>query len=275
MSESCNRAAYDAFLTGLRNYSTLSKEGLDQNQDSTDLAIKIDPNCARAWALSSFNLVQGWLYGYYEKDILLRAEEHAIRAVQLDPGDYFTHSCLGFYYLRTSRFALALTAYETAIALNDDDRLMLSDAAEAYIYAGDLDAGITLLNRARRVPDQQRWNLAWAYYFKGRTDPNYYDQALTELDQLFYKRGADKYIFDIDLLFAAIHAQRSDFDSASSSIKAYRDRISSDEFRRNWSIADEAESELFSDPEQKAHWLDGLRKAGLRETPGAADRPAK
>jgi len=273
MSEPCNRAAYDAFLTGLHHYSLLSKEKLDSNQDRTDLAIKIDPNCARAWSLSSFNLVQGWLYGYSDESVLPRAEDAAIRAVQLDPGDYFTHAYLGFYYLRTGRFALALTAYETALALNDDDRLVISDAAEAYIYSGDVDTGITMLNRARRIPDQQRWNLAWAYYFKGRTDSSYYGMALAELDQLFYKRGADKYIFDIDLLFAAIHAQKGDASLASDSIAAYRARISKDPHRSTWSVADEASSEMFSDPVQKEHWLDGLRKAGLRETPKDTDRP--
>ncbi|HTO82792.1 MAG TPA: hypothetical protein VMQ73_11185 [Methylomirabilota bacterium] len=257
MTEPNNIAAVDAFLVGQRTYSINTQAELEKSLDSFELATKIDPNAARAWSGIAYNLVQLWLQGWAAKDVLERAEAAAQRAVQLDPNDYFTHSYLGFYYLHTGRPELAVKAYETALDHNDDDRTVFADAAEALIYVGRLEDGLKLLERARRVPDWHRWDMAWALYLRGRQDSDAYDAALTELGQLFYKPGDPKYLIDIHLLIAAIHAQKKDYKSAAYYLQRFQ------QGRPKWTVEDERRSTPFSNPADLDHWIDGVKKAGL------------
>lgn len=271
MAEASNRAAYDAYLTGMRNYSVLSKEDAWKNHERFETATRIDPNCARAWAGLAYNLLMMRYHGFADDAALKDAEAAAIKAVQLSPDDCFTHSCLAFCYIHKGQFELALTAYDTALSLNEDDRTLFADAGEAMIYAGRIDKGIELLNRARRVPDWQRWDLAWAYYFKGKGDASFYDKALAELDRLFYKRGHPRYVIHVDLLYAALHAQKGDTAKAREIAKEF---VAAHERQGGssspWTIAGAERLETFRDPEQAAHWFDGLRKAGLPEGNRAA-----
>jgi adenylate cyclase len=264
MTEPNNVAAVDAFLVGQRTYSINAEEELRKSLDSFELATRIDPNAARAWSGIAYNLVQLYLQGWEEADVLARAEAAALRAVQLDPNDYFTQSYLGFYYLNTDRPELAVKAYETALNLNDDDRTVFADAAEALIYVGRIDDGIEMLKRARRVPDWHRWDMAWAHYLKGRQNPTSYDDALAELEQLYYQPDDKRYLIDIDLLYAAIYAQKDDSGNAASYLQRFLTR------RPNWTAEDERRSTAFSNAEDLAHWIAGITNAGLPDPTGKA-----
>jgi adenylate cyclase len=252
-----NRAAFDAFQLGMTKYNYNSKAGAEQTLARFELAARIDPNYARARAAIAFALVQMRLYGYVGDDVMSRALDEAVAAVQIDPFDWFTHAQLGAVHLRRSEFAQAVAAYETALSLNEDDRTLMVDAAEAFVSAGETDRGITLIQRARRVPDWHRWQLAWAYYIKGRTDPKYYQMAIDEADRVYFKPEDDRYCRGLDRIRAAAYAQLGKADEARAALERFL------KSQPGWNAARERAYNNFLNPEDREHLAGALVKAGL------------
>jgi tetratricopeptide (TPR) repeat protein len=129
--------------------------------------------------------------------------------------------------------------------------------ADCLVYAGDLDAALELVNQARRIPDWDRWVLAWSYYFKARNDDHFYNLALSELRQMFRRPGEAKYLFETKLLEAAIHAQQGNSGEAAAALSAFL------KSKPGWTVAKEQARSPFAHGLDGNHWDDGLHKAGL------------
>ena len=123
--------------------------------------------------------------------------------------------------------------------------------AEALIYGGEPLRAIEQIEEAKkrnvRVPFWYFWNEGKARYMAGQ-----YQQAIDAINKIASPPN------DVRLITAASKAQLGDIAGAKA-IMAEFSKIDPD-----WSIEKSAEYYYRNDSDRQ-HWLDGLRKAGLKE----------
>ena len=92
----------------------------------------------------------------------------AKKAVELDPGDYYTQWTLATVYM-PSNFSAAREAYEIAAGLNDRDPDLLAERAEFLSLEGNPDKAIRDMETANRLnpfPPWYHWMDAFAFFQK-------------------------------------------------------------------------------------------------------------
>ena len=257
-----NRDAFKAYLEGEKLFSVISQSDMAACRQKFQDAIDLDPGFARAWSWLSYVVTRSVLQGWLPSAELDTALEQAKEAVRLDAEDYVTHWDLAFTLLNKCEFDDAIKEYETAHDLycNFTDLLdrkhgLLAEMAEAYIYIGNTDKAIELLERAKRYPDWYRWILGWAYY-----NAEKYDLAIAELESMRLKPGDDKYVMDVQLFVAAAYAQMENDTMAKSALSLFQQS-----FGAKYTIENAKQRGCFKDPAQEERWLAGLRKAGVPE----------
>ena len=220
MRGTTSKTAFKHFKQAIRGFPVTTQAGFDASVELLKKALAADPNYPRA---------KGWLayaYATGANDVWLKKSKHkaeakwtqakalkvaeglAKEAVESDEGDYDNHWALAYVQLNKKSFGDAKASYERALDLNDNNMNLLAEMADGLVHMGRPDDAIEKIFRARRVWDWHRWVLAWAYYFKGRTDPIYYDLALSEIREMYLKPGEAGYTPEVLLLSAALHAQK-------------------------------------------------------------------
>jgi adenylate cyclase len=254
--ETTSMGAYDYYLRGIGVMSDPNKFTVDGNSELRQLfekAIEIDPNFSRAYAELAYSYVREYQEGWTENPdaTLKRAEELAKKALRLNV-DFDGHWSLAIVYWNQGEFDKSFIEYETARRLNPNDPDLAADMAEALIYAGEPDKAITQIREAMRhnpeVPYWYEWNLARAYYMAKR-----YREAIDAAGRITDPPN------DVLLITAASKAQLGDLDAARAEMAQFSENDP------DWSIAKAAERYFRRDSDRQ-HWLDGLRKAGLKET---------
>lgn len=284
-----------------------------------DEARAADLGYPRAWSRYGYvimtRFIEGWmpqkvLEGALE-DALSDADEFTARSVRLDDTDYDVHWDRAFFYQMMAQgrpksdFDQSLNEYARAQELNDGNEELRVEAAEVYVSIGEPDTALGELRRAGRVINHEWywWDVAWAYYFKARLDPACYDVALEQFRSMHWQPGDPRYVFDSQLLKAAIHAQKADIhktkaetyegskdpeqqakapkerkrqaseeqlrDAAMAHFRAKKDDPSMRDGRdgAEWDLRDERRARRFAHPEADAdreHWLRGCQLAGLK-----------
>ena len=264
----------------------------------------------RAWSRYGYVIMTRVIEGWMPQSALSDADEFTARAVQLDDTDYDVHWDRAFFLQMMangrpkSAFDQSLNEYARAQELNDGNEELRVEAAEVYVSIGDPDTALDELRRAGRVINHEWywWDVAWAYYFKARLDPAYYDVALEQFRSMHWQPGDPRYVFDSQLLKAAIHAQKADIhktkadtydkskdekqkakapkerkrqaseeqlrDAAMAHFRAKKDDPSMRDGRggAEWDLRDEMRKR-FASPEaddDRDHWLRGCQLAGLK-----------
>ncbi|MBL0375339.1 tetratricopeptide repeat protein [Rhizobium sp. KVB221] len=243
----------------------LTREGHQMAKACYQQAIADDPNYLPAFAEYSYVLVREFqnAWGNNRLAALDEARSLAETAVALgdDPSNESHKDFRGRWYRamvmwNQGDFNGSFAEYEAARKLIDPKRIVQdnadldADMAEAFIYFGDSNRAITLIEDAMvRFPDFPYWywwNLGRAYYMVGR-----YQDAIDAIARISSPPN------DCRLITAASKAQLGDPDGQK--IMAV--------FSQNdphWTIAQSAAYPYGNDTARQ-HWLDGLRKAGLRE----------
>lgn len=237
-------------------------------------AAKKDQGFSRAWSRLGYCYMTRNMEGF-DDTLRAEAEEYTARAVRMDPLNYDVHWDRAIYYQLTAKFDLAEEAFNRARELNDCNVDLIVEQAELYINLGDHDHALKLLRKAGEFVhhDWFHWNFAWAYYFKARLDPVFYDHALDHIRAMHWQPGEPRYMYDVQLLKATIHAKLIELELASKSqqeplrliAKAhfqagctlYRPKISA------WNKNDEDRWHKFDINEDRDHWLDGV-ELGLK-----------
>jgi adenylate cyclase len=253
--ETTSMGAYDYYLRGIGVMADPNNFTVDGNSELRQLfekAIELDPNFSRAYAELAYSYVREYQEGWTEDPdaTLKRAEELAKKALDLND-DFDGHWSLAIVYWNQGKFDKSFIEYETARKLNPNNPDLAADMAEALIYAGEPDKAITQIREAMlhnpEVPYWYWWNLARAYYMAKR-----YEEAIDAAGKITDPPN------DVLLITAASKAQLGDLDAA---------RAEMAQFSKNdpeWSIAKAAERYFRRDSDRQ-HWLNGLRKAGLKE----------
>ncbi len=270
-------AAFTEWKAGTRLFPINSQGDFNGAMRHFKKAVKLDDRFARAYGWLAYTYVTGhvddWRFpkadaGLTAAQRLKKARELADWAVKLAPYDYDTLWAKGFVRLHTGDARVAEAHFNSARTLNYGNRELLAENADERVYAGHPDKAIELVMRARAIPDWQRWVLAWAYYFKARKDPIFYDMALEELRRTTGQPGQGRTPGEILILLAAIHGQKSrlpknpraadDGRQAQAYRKAFRKLRKSTRTRKDFD-----KTNPFRRNADRRHWQNGLAAAGF------------
>jgi len=146
-----NPAAFDAYLRGLKGYSTLHNRGpLQSAIDAYSEAIRLDPNYAlafagRAMALCEYTDSWGGLARPAGYD---RALQDARRAIALAPALGEAHLALARVLKSTLDFEQAAEEYASTLALVPGSAAALQAYGAFAVFMGHTEEGLSALSRA-------------------------------------------------------------------------------------------------------------------------------
>ncbi|MBP1856919.1 adenylate/guanylate cyclase domain-containing protein [Rhizobium herbae] len=247
--------AYDYYLKGKAIWSDPDKvtpEGNEEARQLFETAIKLDPAYSSAYAELSYVHVRAYQNGWSPdgKASLREAKRLAEKALSLND-DFSSHWYLAIVAWNQGEFDKSLREYETARQINPNDPDLAADMAEALVYGGEPEKAIEQIRgamlRNRFYPFWYPWNYARALYMVGR-----YQEAIDAIATMTAPPN------DVRLITAASEAQLGHIAKARA-IMAEFSKIDPD-----WSIEQSAAYYYRRDSDRQ-HWVDGLRKAGLKE----------
>jgi adenylate cyclase len=246
-------SAYDYLLRGKwrRNMST---ESDPEARALFEKAIEIDPRCAPAHAwLAFFHAYDVLRWGVPGDAALSRAQAHIEQALAIEGNDAFIHSIASQIYQFQGRHDLAQSHSDRALVLNPNDPEVLFNANFALTYLGDPKAGIELVKKAMRLDPH-----CPELYLEGLFDAHYLARDYEKAIEAFMKWRDPPPHMHAEL--AACYAQLGRMEDA---------RAAAAEFERlrpeGYDFAEVARfhGQMCLRPEDREHWLEGYRKAGL------------
>jgi adenylate cyclase len=248
-----NLEAYDCVLRGRELWFRFTAEANREARRLYEKAIELDPDYARAYASLAWTYLtehdERW--GDPEDKPLERALEIARRGVVVNPASHSNHLALGQVCLAKGLHDEALEAFETAITLNPNDADGYVFLAETLSFAGRPEEAIDLIGKAQRLNPVSRWyawQLAGAFYVARR-----YEDAVTAL-----RKGRPLVAMGYRWL-AVAYGQLGREQDAKAAAEEYLRRTP------DFSIAHHLETMPFQHAEDREHYVEGLRKAGLAD----------
>ena len=246
-----NMSAYDYLLRG--EWYTRINYGDPRALEMFEKAVEIDPRCARAYVRMAV-IELYWVFGGAAAEPLtLRAREHVESALGVNEDDSSVHWVAAVAYLLLGQHDRAKLHSDRAIALNPNDVDAILFHGYVTTYLGDAIGGLEWMARAQRLdpyqPESTTEDWMEAYYMSGQ-----YEKAIEAFQQW---RNPQFHMYS---RLAACYAQLDRMDEA---------RSARAEYERRWPEGfDSAESiaahmRMCASQEDRDHWLEGYRKAGV------------
>ena len=252
-----NLQAYDYFLLGAELMSIQTKENYAKANDLLKKAVELDPQLARAYMrLGVFYYVSGE-EGWGPEDptaLYQKAKAMLTKAIALDPTNGQPHGHLGEVYLVTGDFDHGFAEYDEALTLNPNDPQILVMYAAWLPNLGRAKEGVEMINRAFRL------NPHYPDWYNNIVDPFYatrqYDEVITRVRR---KKGEPNLANQMDL--AMSYAQLGRRAEAGAAVSELSRRYPDLSLER--ALSDFMGE--YTDQPTLALYLDGARKAGIRE----------
>jgi adenylate cyclase len=252
-----NLDAWDLYQRGMSHLYEYTKDDLQRAQQYFAQAIARDPQLGPAHSGLAETYYYEGVYGFADSisDNREKALAPALRAVVLDAEDAGAHCTLGRAYYMRRAYDAAFRELKTALELNPSLALAHYGLGATLVFSGCAEEGIPHLTAAIRLsphdPNMGSFlvRLADAAYFLKR-----YEEAAE-----WARRALQQPNFQwsrYTVLIAAL-AQLGRLDEARNCIEELQVK------RPNTSIAFVRETHLFGDTASFAHYLGGLRMAGL------------
>jgi TolB-like protein len=250
--------AWDLVMRALSHYWRVTREDNLEAQRLLEQAIAIDPNYAQALAVlavsHTFGAHMGWEAAAAAAPV---AERAGLAAVRADGEDPWAHLALACAYVYLGRIDDALAAFETALRLNPNFSLAQGYYGLVLSWSGRWREGIEAARRALRLSPRDPFSaiyLGTAAYaaFVGR---DYGEAIRLARDGI---RERNDFVGGHRVLTAAA-AMAGEIDLARTALEELR-RVHPD-ISLAW-VASQLPS-FKADPEQREHFLEGLRRAGL------------
>ncbi len=245
--------AYDFLLRGKWRRNI----GGDSDPEARALfekAIEIDPRCAPAHAwVAFFHTYDVFRWGVAGDAALSQAQSHIEQALAIEGNDAFIHAIASQIYQFQGRYDLGKSHCERALTLNRNDPEVVFSATFTLTYLGDPKAGFELLQRAMRrdphCPD---------LYLEALFDAHYLARDYEKAIEAFMRwRDPPPHMY---AELAACYAQAGRMEDA---------RAAAAEFERlrpegyDFTEAARIHGQMCARPEDREHWLEGYRKAGI------------
>ena len=251
--------AYDLVLRG-RGIIEDSKEKHLQAQQAYKKAVEIDHSYARAHAGLAMGCLVALANHWAESDeaALDAGLEYVSAAVALDHDDSYSQFLLGHFLMLTGRLEQAKIHLDRAVSLNPNDAHAINATAHFLHCKGQPEQAIDWHLKAIRLnpyhPVWYLWHLGLAYY-----SARQYPAALETLQEAISRHPT--FLFPRKAL-AATFAQLGRQSEAQAVVEALLVEHPDASIRRGdvYVLGTAPESQGWS-----AHWIEGLRKAGMPE----------
>ena len=247
--------AYDYYLLGTESRLRFTREDASKAEVLFKKAIELDPQFARAY-VGLGGVYFDWAYrGWSEHgpDSLEKAKATLLKAIDLDPTNGLAYLRLGMVYRNLSEYDRSLAAFEQSFTLNPNDPTMMMIYGGNLALVGRAKEGVDMVTRGFRLnPHHPDW-----YYIV--TSPFYatgqYDQVIS-----MSRRYPGDFPFWNQTELAMSYAQLGQQKDAASAVAELSRRYTDLSLERMIS-----EIGGIRDEPTLALYLDGARKAGLRE----------
>jgi len=246
-----NMEAYGLVLQGQQKLFRYTRNDNAEARELYAEALKADDHYARALAAMSRTYNFDWRYSWSEspEDALDKALDLARNAVAIDRRDARGYAELGFVNLYRKRHTASIDAYQRSLTLNPNDADVMADMADALTHAGRSEEAITQFEKAMRLnpfyPDQYLWDLGGTYFNLRR-----YEEAIETLDRMHNPAEGRR-------LLAASYAQLGRLEEARQQAALVL------EAHPNFSLQQWETIQPDKNPDDTAHFVEGLKKAGL------------
>jgi len=251
-----NLDAFDCCMRGLWHHSQFTPEDSRQAETWLRRSLELDPKFARSHMGLARVLIGRVWYGWSD-DVardMSAACAAADRSVALDDSDPYAHYTLSITNLLGRRHRAALAEAQRAIDLSPNFALGYYALGWARVFIGHFAEAIDPLMRCLRLNpnDPQSFlfisQIALAHYHLGNYDESvhYAERALRSRRLLVVLRT-----------LAASLGQLGRNEEARD-VLAEMERIRPTDAERHWEM-----TAPYADPVHRAHFLEGLRKAGM------------
>jgi TolB-like protein len=251
-----NLDAWDLVMRALRHFWRMSREDNLLAQALLEQAVALDPDFAQAQALlavsCAFGVHNGWQDGAVAIPI---AERAATAAVRIDNEDPWAHLGAAFVHARLGRTAESLASFETALRLNPSFSLAHGCHGLVLIWDGQWRAGLEAAERALRLSPRDPFA---AIYHAVAAYAAYVERDYAHCIELCRKsiRQRSDFVGGWRVMAAAA-GMLGDAEVAAEALREFRRSLP------NITLA-LAETQLaVKDPDERRHFLEGLRRAGL------------
>ncbi len=175
-------AAYDLVLQGLQHLHRYTRDDVEKACRCFAEAIGLDGDYGRAYGLLAIaSIYAGWYYGL-ETDFR-EAGELAEKAVALDPRDTKAHCALGMTRLIACDHSRAAAHFESALALNSNDDLLLVEYGRYLMYVERPEEGLLKIREAMRLnPYHPNWY--WNIYGRCLHTLGRYEEAVEVFEKI-------------------------------------------------------------------------------------------
>lgn len=251
--------AWDLYQRGLAKLYQYTREGLAESQELFRRAREVDAELSPAYSASAEAYYIGVVYGHSKSPDEDREQAIAMarRAVELDSQDAAAHCTLGrVHYLRREH-ALAIPELEIAIRINPSFAWAHYGIGAALVFTGRSRDAFPHLERAIRLSPRDPY---MGSFLVRMADANLflrqYEKAVDWARNALRQPGF-QWSRHAVLISALAHFGRID-----EARLAWRELK---ELRPGFTLAFVRRYHLISDSHDMAHYLDGLRTAGVSE----------
>jgi TolB-like protein/Tfp pilus assembly protein PilF len=248
--------AWDLVMRALRHFWRMTREDNLEAQALLEQAIAIDPNYGQALAVLVVSHIFGAQMGWEDAAIITPvAEKIAMKALRADGDDPWAHLALAFAYARGPRIADSLAAFETTLRLNPNFSLALGSYGLVLTWDGRSREGAEAAHRALRLSPRDP---SAAIFYGIAAYAAYVERDYIESIALCRKsiRLRSDFVAGWRVMTAAA-GMAGDTKLAAEALEGYRRTLPGVTLAR-------AEVQLpVRDQGERAHFMEGLRRAGL------------
>jgi TolB-like protein len=249
--------AWDLVMRALSHYWRVTRQDNVVAQALLEKAIEIDPHYGKALGLLANSRIFGAHMGWAPMgSVIEKATREALAAVEADSEDAWARIGLAYSYLFARRFDDAIAEFELSLRLNPNFAFSHAFYAVTLCYAGRYDEGDVAIRRALRLSPRDPMAAiyqgvgAYIQFACGR-----YDEAIM-LARESLRQRAD--FVGAHRVLTAAAGMAGDRELSAIALQGLRQAQPS--ISLQW-IARELPMRRAEDRE---HYLDGLRRAGLK-----------
>ena len=260
--------AYEFWLRSMVLLRNVNQANVEASRECFERALTVDPGYARAYAGLAVSWCKSgsclaWTSWWRLED---KALGYAMKALELDDEDHHIHCVLGIVSWHTGDFSRARYHLDKAERINPTDARTLANASIAWSLMGEFERAVRMAELAIRLdpfhPDWYLTALGFAYYVAKD-----YERAIAAMEV------APDGICNTRLYLAAAHAQAGNLDAARPHVEEFirysYERLGGDpdtDVPRY--VKALVTASPFMLPDDLAHFVEGLRLAGLPVTSG-------
>ena len=254
---------YECWLRGMSLLHKPGRPSVEASREHFERALTIDPGYARAYTGLAMSWYRAWSCFSWSSwwKLEKKAMGYAEKALELDNEDHHVHCILGIVSLYTRDFGRARYHLDKTEQINPNDARSLANAAIAWGLMGESERAVRMAELAVRLdpfhPDWYLTSLGITYYVARD-----YERAIAAMEV------APDGICDARLYLAAAMAQAGNPDAAKPHvdefIRSSCERLGGDPLTDVPRYVDAmVKSSPYVRPEDSAHFVEGIRLAGL------------